>query len=189
NSRSPILVIGEPDCPPDYPPLPGAYKEAKAVADCLAAAVPNVASRIDKVMPDTENGPRPVARTVVHALLSDDWRVVHVAGHGALPAEDGSPGGVVLSDKTFLGPQEIEAMRIVPELVFINCCHLGAFPAKALLYDRVDFASGVARKLINIGVRCVIAAGWAVVDGAAQEVATTLYKSLLLSGRVSEAVA
>ena len=189
NSRAPILVIGEPACPPNYPPLPGAYKEARAVAECLAAAVPNVASRIDRVMADTDSGPKPIARTVVNALLSEDWRVVHIAGHGALPGDDGSPGGVVLSDKTFLGAQEIEAMRVVPELVFINCCHLGAFPAKALLYDRVDFASGVARKLINIGVRCVVAAGWAVDDGAAQEFATTFYKSLLLGERFIEAVA
>ena len=36
----PILVIGEPDCPPDYPPLPGRISEAKAVFDCLSAAVP-----------------------------------------------------------------------------------------------------------------------------------------------------
>ena len=189
DSRAPILVIGEPACPADYPPLPGAYKEAKAVLECLTTAVPMVASRITNVMADTENGPKPIARTVINALLSDYWRVVHVAGHGALPAHDGSPGGVVLSDKTFLGPPEIEAMRVVPELVFINCCHLGAFPAKALLYNRVDFASGVARKLIDIGVRCVIAAGWAVDDGAAQEFATTFYKSLLRGERFIEAVA
>lgn len=188
NNRAPVLVIGEPECPKDFPPLPGAYKEASAVADALALAVPNIASRVCRVMADTANGPRPIARTVVNALLSEDWRVVHVAGHGALPGEDGSPGGVVLSDKTFLGPPEIEAMRVVPELVFVNCCHLGAFPAEALLYDRVDFASGMARKLIDIGVRCVVAAGWAVDDSAAQAFATTFYTSLLQGERFIEAV-
>jgi CHAT domain-containing protein len=188
-SRDPILVIGEPACPDDYPPLPGAYREAKAVYDCLSAAVPNVATRVEKVMADTEQGIRPIGREVVNALLADDWRVVHVAGHGALPEEDGSPGGVVLSDGSFLGPQEIGAMRVVPELVFINCCHLGAFPAKALLYDRVGFASGVARTLIDLGVRCVVAAGWAVDDRAASEFATTFYNALLQKERFINAVA
>jgi len=159
DSRAPILVIGEPACPNDYPPLPGEYREVKAVFDCLSAAVPNVATRVDKVMADSENGLKPIARTVVNAVLAENWRVIHVAGHGALPESDGGAGGVVLSDRTFLGPQEIGAMRVVPELVFINCCHLGAFPADAMLYDRVAFASGVARTLIDMGVRCVVAAG------------------------------
>jgi hypothetical protein len=73
--------------------------------------------------------------------------------------------------------------------VFINCCHLGAFPARALLYDRVGFASGVARTLIDLGVRCVVAAGWAVDDGAASEFATTFYKALLQKERFIDAVA
>ena len=187
-SRAPILVVGEPECPPEYPPLPGAHLEAKAVYECLSAAVPSVATRIEKIMADTENGPRPVARTVVNALLGESWRVVHIAGHGA-PADVEGPGGVVLSDGTFLGPQEIGAMRVVPELVFINCCHLGAFPAKALLYDRVGFASGVARALIDLGVRCVVAAGWAVDDEAAREFATTFYRALLRKQRFVDAVA
>ena len=189
DSRAPILVIGEPACPPEYPPLPGAYKEAKAVFDTLSAAVPGVASRVEKVMANTETGPKPAARTVVNALLGEDWRVVHVAGHGALPASGHGPGGVVLSDGTFLGPQEIGAMRVVPELVFINCCHLGAFPADVLLYDRVGFASGVARTLIDMGVRCVIAAGWAVDDAAASDFATTFYKALLRRATFVNAVA
>ena len=188
NSRAPILVIGEPACPDDYPPLPGAYREAKAVFDCLSAAVPNVATRVDKVMADSENGLKPIARAVVNAVLAENWRVIHVAGHGALPENDDSTGGVVLSDGTFLGPQEIGAMRVVPELVFINCCHLGAFPADALLYHRVAFASGVARTLIDIGVRCVVAAGWTVDDQAASDFATTFYRALLRGERFVDAV-
>ena len=59
-------------------------------------------------------------------------------------------------------------MRTVPELVFVNCCHLGRGDADQLLnYDRAEFASGVAGALIEIGVRCVVAAGWAVDDDAA----------------------
>ena len=90
--RAPILVIGEPACPDNYPPLPGAYREAKAVFECLSAAVPHVATRVEKVMADSDSGAKPIARTVVNALLAEHWRVVHVAGHGALPEEDGGRG-------------------------------------------------------------------------------------------------
>src|SRR6185295_19115341 len=110
------------------------------------------------------------------------WRIVHIAGHGELPSENGTAGGVVLSTGTFLGPDEIATMRVVPELVFVNCCHLAARSVDQLLaadapqgYDRVAFASGVAEALIKIGVRCVIAAGWAVDDVAAGTFATTFY--------------
>jgi hypothetical protein len=83
DNRAPILVIGEPACPEEYPPLPGAYREAKAVFDCLSAAVPKVATRVEKVMADSENG-----ETLPNGCergARENWRVIHVAGHGALP--------------------------------------------------------------------------------------------------------
>jgi hypothetical protein len=82
-------------------------------------------------------------------------------------------------------------MRTVPELVFINCCHLGAADSSQLLntrYDRADFASGVAGALIAIGVRCVVAAGWAVDDDAASVFAEEFYRSLLRGSRFIVAV-
>ncbi len=104
------------------------------------------------------------ARAIISALYANvHWRILHVAGHGALPDEKtGSKGGVVLSNDTFLGPDEVASMRIVPELVFFNCCHLGRGDDRALLnprYNRAQFASGVAQELIRIGVKVVVAAG------------------------------
>ena len=109
----------------------------------------------------------------------------------ACPARVANPGGVVLSNGTFLGPDEFRNMRTVPELVFINCCHLGSADSGQLLntrYDRADFASGVAGALIAIGVRCVVAAGWAVDDDAASVFAEEFYRSLLRGSRFIEAV-
>ena len=137
------------DCPPEYPPLPGAYAEAKAVAELLTAAKGEIVESVPAVMAGEQDATRPNARTVLGALLNGEWRIVHVAGHGALADDAGNPGGVVLSDGTFLGPSEVGAMRIVPQLVFLNCCHLGAFPSNAVLSDRANFASGVARRLIE----------------------------------------
>lgn len=44
--------------------------------------------------------------------------------------------------------------------------------------DLAAFAAGVADALISIGVRCVIAAGWAVEDQRAELFATTFYHNL-----------
>jgi CHAT domain-containing protein len=56
-------------------------------------------------------------------------------------------------------------------------------------YDRARFASGVAEELIKAGVRCVVAAGWAVEDLPAETFASTFYDSLLGGARFIDAAA
>jgi hypothetical protein len=68
-------------------------------------------------------------------------------------------------------------MEVVPDLVFLNCCHLAQTGPADVAYNRL--AQSVARELIEIGVRCVIAAGWAVDDDAAYTFAETFYRALL----------
>jgi hypothetical protein len=203
-----VLVIGEPRCDPAiYPPLPGARAEAIAVADRLWAPGGIPAERVKLLVGDKISGnDGPDAHAVINALFERkdargvrrSWRIVHVAGHGEPPEKGGDPRGVVLSDG-FIGPREVRSLRVVPELVFVNCCYLGATDPDQLLrqrelerggsYDRVSFASGLAEELIKIGVRCVIAAGWAVEDGPAKTFATTFYDSLLRGQRFMDAVA
>ena len=102
----------------------------------------------------------------------------------------------MLSHGCYLGPREIRTMRCVPELVFINCCYLAERNNAQLLreddlfaYDRAQFASGVAEELIRLGVRCVVAAGWAVEDAPAETFATTFYGALLGGARFIDAAA
>ncbi len=179
-----VLVIGEPQVDPtQYGPLPGAKAEADAVVAALAGAGGLGADRV-VALTNQDN-----ASNVINALFERRYRIVHVAGHGeAVSRNDKGEvtcrGGVVLSDHTFLGPDEIHAMRTVPELVFVNCCHLAHRDTATALqsrptFDRAAFASGVADSLIQIGVRCVIAAGWAVDDEPAKEFAETFYRELL----------
>ena len=94
---------------------PGALAEAQAVAAQLTGPGALPANRVTALVANDD------AAAVIGALLARRYRIVHVAGHG----EAGANGGVVLSGDTFLGPREIETMRTVPELVFVNCCHLG----------------------------------------------------------------
>jgi hypothetical protein len=187
------LVIGEPKCDPDkYPRLSGARAEARRVAECLASAAVLGAERVEGLIgPEDPQQFGPDAREVLNALFDRDrtWRIVHIAGHGEPPTAT-DPGGVVLSDG-MLSAKEISSMRVVPELVFVNCCHLAARSGDQLLrgqFDRARFAAGVAEELISIGVRCVIAAGWAVDDAAASAFATTFYGSLLAGRRFLDAV-
>ena len=186
-----VLVIGEPACTEGYARLYGARTEAIAVRDCLTG--PNGLDR-DLVTALISDDPSKVgadARTVVNAVFAQAWRIVHIAGHGAVP-KAGKPGGVVLSNGSVLGPDEIASMRSVPELVFVNCCHLASGDPDKLLkaptHDRAGFASGVADALIGIGVRCVVAAGWAVDDDAASVFAESFYAALLRGSRFIDAV-
>jgi tetratricopeptide (TPR) repeat protein len=164
------LVIGEPLIDdPRYSRLPGALAEAKAVARALGGPRGMAAERLTALVE------RDDAPTIVGALFTRRYRIVHIAGHG----EPGADGGLVMSGGTFLGPREVQAMRTVPELVFVNCCHGAAREAAQALQDRPAFAAGIADALIAIGVRCVIAAGWAVDDAPAALFATTFYRALL----------
>jgi hypothetical protein len=184
------LVIGEPECPKEYPRLYGARREALAVCGCLTGTAALDKAMVTALISDDPSQAGASARTVINALFEKPWRIVHIAGHG-MPGGNGKPGGVVLSNGTFLSPDEIRTMRTVPELVFVNCCHLGSADADQLLntrYDRAEFASGVAGALIAIGVRCVVAAGWAVDDDAASVFAEEFYGSLLRGNRFIVAV-
>ena len=76
-------------------------------------------------------------------------------------------------------------MRTVPELVFVNCCHLAATDvARVLKTDLPGLSRTIApnsprlwrAQLIDMGVRCVIAAGWAVEDRRRREVRDDLLR-------------
>ena len=186
-----VLVIGAPKVDdPDYPELPGAVAEAQAVSDLLRAPEALGEGRVTALLASPEFD------AVIGALMAHPWRIVHVAGHGAPIVRDDkgkvtSFGGVVLSQGVFLGPDEIGKLPVVPELVFVNCCHLGAHDIQQTLKLEQPgaFAAGVADALIRIGVRCVIAAGWAVDDGPAEIFATTFYRWLLAGQTFIDAVA
>jgi hypothetical protein len=188
-----ILVIGDPACNRSiYPRLMGARKEAKTVEECLGKLIDrrNIVPVISGLRPGDEE---PDTRKVINALMNGPWRIVHIAGHGEPPISRVTPRGLVLADGAFFGPQEINALRVIPELVFVNCCHLATDDPnnlfKPVSYNRAEFASGVALALIKGGVRCVIAAGWAVDDDAASVFAASFYKALLGGRRFIDAVA
>ncbi len=126
-----------------------------------------------------------VATEILTRLHERDYRIVHLAGHGVYdyPGEidktsarrdpQSSPrriSGMVIGTDEFLTPAEIGQMRAVPDLVFINCCHLGRIEDQGVRPDAnfPRLAANLATELIRMGVRAVVASGWAVDDQAAQ---------------------
>jgi tetratricopeptide (TPR) repeat protein len=194
------LVIGDPtssDPSPDFPALPGAAAEARAVAKHLRDR------GYQQVVELVEADATPEA--TLNALYARPYRILHLAGHGAfeyavygdVESDEGNSDapartitGMALSKGIFLTPAEIEQMRVVPELVFINCCHLGEMtgeaPRKAVPYHKL--AANVAAQFIRMGVRAVVAAGWAVDDRAASIFATKFYDSMLSGVAFGDAV-
>ena len=179
------LVVGDPVSP--FVELKGAQAEARTVARTLEVSGQFRVNHLD----------RPSGAQVLNALFDRPYRVVHLAGHGVYQyapsaASQERVSGMVIGDGMFLTPHEIGQMRRVPEFVFINCCHLGriesAVPARLNVrndYNRL--AANLAEEFIRMGVRVVIAAGWAVDDEAAAAFAQAIYSDMLAGASFGQA--
>ena len=194
------LVIGDPVS--DFAELPGAQAEAREVCSELE----HNGFEVHKCL-------RTSAGEVVQQLYARVYKVLHLAGHGVynhLPEaatrcdecgrglsdskieerEQGAEAvtGMVLGNGMFLTPAEVKQMRQVPELVFINCCHLGMIEESRTQVRFNLLAANLATEFIRMGVRAVVAAGWAVDDGAAKVFAGRFYQALLRGDPFGSAV-
>ena len=186
------LVIGDPDLGgnPDFDQLPGAQAEAEQVVQVLG-------DRGYVVTDCISQSPMPILEN----LHRQGWKILHLAGHGVHEFREGNDkplSGMVIGyhagegdDKKgkaiLLTPGDIQQMRFVPDLVFINCCHLGQMHSTRPL-DRLGLAANLGEEFIRMGVRAVIAAGWAVDDQAAAAFAGTFYNAMLDGKAFGEAV-
>lgn len=199
------LVIGDPtsrEPAGKFSPLPGAAMEAREVAKLIRHhGYRDVVELVeDEATPDA----------VLTALYKQSYRIVHCAAHGVfefpLEEDPDTPQarnlkndpcakphlvtGMVLGEGVFLTPAEINQMRYVPELVFLNCCHLGQTKGSAE-QSPVPFhqlASNLGTQLIRMGVRAVVVAGWAVDDLAAKTFARKFYEEMLKNRPFGDAV-
>lgn len=154
--------------------LAGATDEGLQVADLLESC----GYQVERCLPASpEDTPRYSALEVFNVLFKKPYRILMIAAHGEVNLkgnDDKYRTGVILSDGILLTAAEISQMEEVPDLVFLNCCHLATITGtKAISYNRLAYS--ISRELIEIGVRCVIAAGWAVDDMAAATFSTTFF--------------
>lgn len=170
------FVVGNPDLGgwDKFPDLDGARKEAAAVAALLR-------ERGFATVRDCIDEP---ADAVLSGLHRDGWRVLHLAGHGEhdFALHDDKPNetvsGMIIGKGAFLTPGDVRQMRWVPELVFINCCHLAKTQSRETSKSNL-LAANLALEFVEMGVKAVVAAGWAVDDGAAEAFASSFYARML----------
>lgn len=180
------LVIGNPLVGDPFPALPGASEEATAVAAALRGDGYRVRAVIDQD-----------AAAVMRGLHGDAYRILHLAGHGVhdYPIIDNAPpptceqcrqtlpvpkterSGMLIGRGMVLTPGDVEQIRWVPELVFINCCHLGVTLTHGYS-SHGRLAANLAVQFIKMGVKAVVAAGWAVDDAAARAFAVSFYGAM-----------
>ncbi len=171
------LVVG--DTPSGFSVLEGAQREAKLVGGKLGVAF-NVVTLV-----------RPSPLEVMTNLFAQPLQILHIAGHGdfSRTPEGAIHSGVVLSKGLFLTAGTIRQMPACPELVFLNCCHLGNMQEESNRnYSRHEFAANLGTELIRMGARAVIVAGWAVDDKSASVFAESFYQSLLQGENFNRAV-
>lgn len=126
---------------------------------------------------------------IINKLYRSLYRIVHIAAHGVYDEktrDGGYRSGVVLSDGLLITAAEIGAMETVPDLVFLNCCHLAKADSRPVAFNRLAYS--ISRELIEMGVRAVVAAGWAVDDGAARVFAEEFYSQILRNRPFGDAV-
>lgn len=206
-----VLVVGNPDLDEwhGFVDLPGARREAERVRDVFGRQGYNTLASIDEKaqaivsalhsnawrvlhlaghgeheFPLTEEAEAPVAA----AIQAEAAETAEALGVTVRPAPGNKRvSGMVIGRNTFLTPGDVRQLRHVPELVFINCCHLG----KTQRRRSADFnrlAANLGVEFIHMGVKAVIAAGWAVDDDAALTFAETFYDHLLAGETFGDAV-
>lgn len=197
-----VLVVGNPDLDgwQDFPDLPGARREAERVrdvfnrkgyrtvasidekAEVIVSALHSSAWRVLHLAGHGEHefllpeAGEPAVATVIQAEAVETATAL---GAKVRPASiEKRVSGMVIGRHTFLTPGDVEQMRHVPEVVFINCCHLGKTQRQRTT-DLNRLAANLGVQFIRMGVKAVIAAGWAVDDAAATTFAETFYARLL----------
>ncbi|HWC12459.1 MAG TPA: CHAT domain-containing protein [Acidimicrobiales bacterium] len=205
------LVIGDPPGGEPFERLDGARKEASEVAELLARegglAVESLIYPAET--PTTVDS----ASQVLSALLANDYRIVHIAAHGHFERRPSGPplGGVVIGPNAYLTASSLRSMRRPPDVVFLNCCHLGSLSAatidaaqapspaaaeaaqvvEARAFTRKklnELAASLAHELTLMGVRAVVVAGWAVSDTPAADFARAFYSQMLQGALFGDAV-
>ena len=172
------LVVAEPDLEGFFGQLPGAEKEGRIIADRLKA-----------------NGYEPIrclnkkSAEIRIELLGQDYKIIHLAGHGAFEFGPDKKTGMLIGKDAFLTPDDIKQMSGVPELVFVNCCYLGQIAA---LSDSGSTETLPPCRQHRYGTdrnrREGRSGGWAVSDTTALEFAEKFYDSMFAGNTFGESV-
>jgi hypothetical protein len=113
-SGNKALVVGDPNLNgfPFASQLPGAKEEANLVAELLKEYGYEM----------NNNCINKSSKDIIQALFKDEYRIIHLAGHGIFNEKNPNSSGMLIGNGVFLSAKEIYQMSKVPDLVFVNCC-------------------------------------------------------------------
>ncbi|MCA1990749.1 MAG: CHAT domain-containing protein [Coleofasciculus sp. S288] len=165
-----VLVVGNPTMPtvvsaPGEPPqqlpsLPGAEREAEAIAQIF-----NTKAFIGQDATET-----------AIAQLMPRARIIHLATHGLLDDVRGLGSAIALApsgeDDGLLTAEQLLNMTLNTELVVLSACNTGRGRITG------DGVLGLSRSLISAGVPSVIVSLWAIPDAPTASLMTQFYQNL-----------
>ena len=124
-------------------------------------------------------------------ILSEEFDVIHYAGHGEFDENTPSLSGWVFGRDNILSARDIFRARRVPRLIFANACFSGVVRSgKALTIQETNRnLAGLAEAFFERGVQNYIGTGWPVGDEPARQFARTFYERALSGSVLSEALA
>jgi hypothetical protein len=183
-----VLVIADPAPEPEFQ-LPGARREGREVVRVLNHFKKKMGSDITVVDRIGAMECDPVE--ILALLLSEEFDVVHYAGHGVFDEENPSRSGWVFGEGRILSAKEIFRARRVPRLVFANACFSAVIKErKAMTADQISRRlAGLAEAFFERGIQNYIGAGWPVDDEPAVEFATVFYENALLAQTLADSLA
>jgi len=166
-SETEALVVGNPTMPSvgippeQLSPLPGAEKEAIAIAQLLNTTA--------------LTGNQATKTTVTQKMANA--RIIHLATHGLLDDFGfGVPGAVALApttdDNGLLTAGEILSLKLNTQLVVLSACDTGRGEISS------DGVIGLSRSLALAGAPSVIVSLWAVPDAPTASLMTEFYRQL-----------
>ncbi len=176
-----MLIVGNPtmpkippkigEAPQQLTPLPGAEREAKAIAKLFGA----------KPLIGNEATETKVTQRLPQA------RLIHLATHGLFDDVQGLNSGIALAPNPPLSPLikegnekgdglltagEILDLKLNAELVVLSACDTGRGKISG------DGVIGLSRSLISAGVPSVLVSLWSVPDAPTAELMTQFYQNL-----------
>ncbi|MEM7505006.1 MAG: CHAT domain-containing protein, partial [Pseudomonadota bacterium] len=181
------LVVGDPGDPQHYEDLPGAREEALQVAELLKTAGVDVTLRVGA--PVGGRGPisgiEPASRLgVLELLQTQNFDILHYAGHGDFQDDGGLRSGWLFSDG-LLTANELSTVDAPARLVVANACLSARTSMRMRSGGRVapEFGDagllpGLADEFLRRGIRDYVGTAWEVEDLGAIEFATELYGGL-----------
>ncbi len=131
------------------------------------------------------------ASDITRELFPNKYKILHLAGHGIYDPANRENSGMVIGDNQFLTSANIRQMaNNMPEMVFINCCHLGRIEGEAeqLYQNRFQLAANIGTEFIDNGAKVVITTGWQVGDEEAEIFAKTFYENMIAGETFGNAI-